>query len=172
MYTILQNTSKAELPIEPPIKKDGSYYPLEMLFNGLWECVYSDTYDELLEILIPGYIAGNEEERAYLITSYFQQAAAIAQALFLNNFDPSEYNDEEKAILLAHKYNPVEIDTWASEIPLILLDVCYEPYTNVAKPQAVGDGVILWLKIGNAETVLRSLSSIGNINLFVYNGNR
>ena len=59
--------------------------------------------------------------------------------------------------------SPIYRKEWNSKIPVILVDLAYQPYTDIIPP--VGDN-IYWIRPSSDDSLLSSLHDINTITLF------
>lgn len=176
----------------PEVKDDGSNYPWRMFFDNNQRIVDADTTDELLSFLIPNYDVMDETARYDARVSLASQVRLLARATVLANLTPEQAEtikdwewdvltySEETGDGTADPYgwgdgtqpigtdNPDVVDEWSSEVPLILLDINYHPYTDIYRPvSSEGDYAevknIIWLRPNSELQLLTSLSRIGYI---------
>lgn len=68
--------------------------------------------------------------------------------------------DPVRTVLLAHTQEPPVLEqAWTHEVPLVLVDVAYAPYSDRPCPA----GNIVWLRPATADGYLRSLAAAGII---------
>jgi hypothetical protein len=157
-------------PIEPPHKDDGSGYRFEMIYEGRGSRAYADTAAELLDCLIPGYETMSADERLTARVAYGTGLLAPLQAEVLQDVDQTALSEDERAVLLAPRYEPIAVAEWASEAPLVLLDVHYAPHSDVPAPHSTLEDVanprnLVWVRVVDEYEMLLSLANIGFIAL-------
>lgn len=157
-------------PVEAPRKADGSGYRFEMIFEGRHSRAYADTAVELLDCLIPGYETMSVEERLNARVAFGTGLLAPTQAEVLQSVNQTALNEDEKAVLLAPRYEPITVAEWGSEVPLVLLDVHYAPHSEQPAPVSTLEDVtnprnILWIRVVDDYEMLLSLADIGYISL-------
>lgn len=169
---ITRNPLAEETPalIEPPHKDDGSGYRFEMIYEGGVSRAYADTAVDLLDCLIPGYASMSSEERLTARVGYATALLAPAQAAVLSQVDQTALSEAERAVLLAPRYEPIAIEEWDSETPLVLLDVHYAPHSDLLAPRSTLEDVadprnIVWIRVVDEFDLLVSLTRIGYIDL-------
>lgn len=132
---ILKNNPSEEGIIETPLNQYGNQYSFCMFFNNETEVAFADSYFELLEALIPMYSQQDENTQEYLRIKLAQQAAAEIQAEILYTVDLETLALKEQKILTHPKHLPqLPIEWWTSEIPIVVVETAYQPYTDVIKP--------------------------------------
>ena len=176
----------------PEVKDDGSNYPWRMFFDNNQRIVDADSLEELLLFLIPNYDVMTEENKKLARVSLASHVRMLARSTVLANLTPETaekikdwewdvltYGDDEGEGT-ADPYgwgdgsqpigtdNPDVMDEWSSEVPLILLDTNYYPYTDILPPvSSEGDYEevknIIWLRPNTEMLLLTSLSRIGYI---------
>jgi hypothetical protein len=159
-------SSENDIDLYPvPTKSDGSYYQYELIDSAAWARVYSDDIKELMEYLIPEYTGEYTQRLNHAISMQVK-----IQAQILSYYLDADVTDEEYSILVGPRHIQPEIKLWTSQVPLILIDSFYEPYTNTTPP--VGNFIekndnILWIEVAKSEsTYLKSLDYLG---LFQFN---
>lgn len=189
---ITPNSRKGEKSSEVPYKDDGEFFDFIMYFDGNSKIAYSDSPAELLELLIPGYSDMSEEQRLDARLSRAINLQAVTQAqivLSLSQDDKDqlkewelkalrgEYNDQDSYAIrgfwkenLPEETNPEDVsegdqlDVWESQIPLVLIDAAYKPWSDIEPPLGNPEGSnIVWLKPVDEIDFLLSLTSINYI---------
>lgn len=168
--TIIENTLEGEAPPDAPLREDGTNYNYCMYVDDYSSIVFADTPEELLETYIPGYSEMDEAERVYERIRFAQAASAAVQAqiLFEEGVGEKDVTGEEWAVLTAPRnLAQPRADWWTCEVPLVVVETAYEPYTTVPRPaSALADGKgaapnLLWVRPGEEEDFLVSLHEIG-----------
>lgn len=168
---IVRNNPAADEAMLAPLKDDGRSYRYCMYFNGDAEAVFADTYEELLTVLIPGYSEMDELNADIARIRLAQAVAAQIQAEVLSEVDPSTVSAEDMAILTAPRsQKQPEATWWKNEIPLVVVETSYAPYTEVPRPaSALSDTVdapnLWWIRPGEDEDFLYSLHEVGYLRL-------
>lgn len=91
-------------------------------------------------------------------TRTWQQAELVAEA----ETRVGPLPDEVRAVLLSRTQEPPVLDQpWTHEVPLVLVDVAYTPYSD--RPYPAGN--IVWLRPATADGYLFSLAAAGVIAL-------
>lgn len=178
----------------PALRLDGTNFPWRMFFEDNSRIADADTPAEMLDLLKPGYLdAGDETEKLELRTELARSVQALARAVSLANIskenlekmkewewnvlnfgggdsgapmDPYGWGDGTGELGVA---NPDVVDFWSSDVPLILVETSYQPYTDIHRPIShLGDYYkslpnMIWLRPQDELTLLRSLSQIGYI---------
>lgn len=170
MAAVLTRNPDAEEKIVDPVKADGSRYRYEMIFEGGRSRAYADTAIELVDALVPGYEAMDEEGRTRARVSYASSLLAPVQATVLQRVDQTAIPEAEKRVLLQPRFEPVVVEEWSSEVPLVLLDVHYQPYSDIAAPvstlESGGDPRnLIWLRAADDLSLVLSLDRAGLISL-------
>lgn len=189
---VLPNSREGEKPSEVPYKEDGEFFEYIMYFDGNRRIAYSDDPAELIDLLISGYLEMNEEERLDARLSRVINLQAVTQAQIVLNLSPEdkeslsewelvalkgEYNETNSYAIrgfwkerLDKGENPEQIedsdklDIWTSEIPLVLIDAAYKPWSDIEPPLGNPDGNnIIWLRPVDETDFLHSLASINYI---------
>ena len=170
MSAKVTRNSFADTEVVDPTKDDGSRYRFEMIFDSGRSRAYADTAADLVDVLVPGYAALDAEAKIAARVRYVTDMLASVQAAVLNAHDQSDLTPEERAILLQPRFEPVVVDEWSSEVPLVLADVHYAPYSDLTPPMSTLDDVadprnLIWLRAGEEFALLTSLARIGYISL-------
>jgi hypothetical protein len=176
-YTIYGPGDREPAPGVPgailtPTNTHGDTYPYCMVTAGGNDLVFADTFDDLADALIPGYLTETDPvEQAMMRIRLAESAAVTMQAAILTATDPDTITDDEWAVLTAPKVGPgaPEAPLWASTVPLIVVETSYQPYTTRLRPYTVTDGIqsenLWWIRPGLTEDLLLSLHDIGYIRL-------
>ena len=165
---IERNTRAGAVPVAPR-RPDGSLYRFAMYFDGLRSVAYADTPEELCEVLIPGYSAMSNDERLTARILYATRSQVQLQAAIAAEADPSGCTDEERGVLLGPRDVPPAPEVWQADVPLVLVDVYYEPQGQLARPvgrpRSGGEdnSNILWLSAVDESSLLTSLAAAGLI---------
>lgn len=181
---IVQNTREGEAPPAPPTREDGTLYPYAMHFDGYKSVAFADTPEDLIGVLIPDYAdLSTEDERltARILLAVTAQTAVQAQINASTEVDQPEHwealSDAERQVLLGdrveqpHGWGDGPLgDVWESEIPLVLVETGYAPYTAYDRPlSAEGDveepSNIIWLRPVDEWEFLRSLARAGYVSV-------
>ncbi len=148
--------------IRIPTRADGRYYAYELIFGGGESRAYADTFEELAAALIENYADTapaplNQRIRYAFDAQVRIQAAINAQLLD----DPSiAVPPEDAEILSRPRGQRIDLTTWSSTIPLVLLATDYAPVGPHPRP----DGeTIIWIDPVNAESLIRSLADAGYV---------
>lgn len=155
-----------------PLTPDGRPYRYAWTdSNG--DTVYALTGDHLINVWIPGYLDRTPEERARIRAEHAVRARTEIVATLAADASAGVLSDSEEAILLADLSNMPELDRWGSEIPLVLLEGTYRPFTDRLPPVSSLDGDvrdpsnILWLRHSSGNSYVESLARAGYITLDV-----
>ena len=177
---LVQNTTAAEDAPQPPLKEDNTLYPYCMFYEGDQSIAYADTPEELLEFLIPGYLEKDETGRLESRILLAHAAQVRVQAVIVAESPQDQLDalsDTEKNVLLGsratqpHGWGEGPMgDVWDSEIPLILVESAYAPYSDIDQPiSGIADVIdppnIIWLRTVDEWEFLVSLSRCGFVNL-------
>jgi hypothetical protein len=172
---IVPNTTEANVEdLEPPTKDDGNPYRYEMLFNASVDRAYADTTDELLACLIPQYLTMTEGERMAARLSHAVRTQVSLQAdINWEHANLTGCSPEEVAVLAGDRTTPPEIRAWSSAVPLVLVDVFYQPTGALPRPfSTVADVAnppnIFWLTPADGYDYISSLSTLGFIEVHLH----
>ena len=168
---VLRNNVEADGPIVAPTHEDGTGYRYCLYFNGYATVAFADSYLDLLDALIPGYADLSEEDAAFERIKLAGGVAAVVQAEILAQVDREDIADEDWAVLIAPRLGAQpRADWWTCEVPLIVVETGYEPFTDVPRPasglSAAADAPNLWwIRPAEEEDFLLSLHEIGFVRL-------
>lgn len=153
-----------------PVKEDGSRYRYEMLFEQGRTRAYADSAADLLGVFVDGYADLAVEERVRARIEYAASLLAPMQATILHGSDQTDLSDEDRAVILQPRHEPVVVEEWSSAVPLVLLDVHYIPFSEVPAPVSTLEDVanpanLVWLRPSDEYEFLMSLHRVGTISL-------
>lgn len=187
---IVGNVRAGEKPLRPPFKDNGELYRYLMYFDSNSKIAYADSLMELYDLVFPGYSEKDPserlKERIQFALGLQEQFQALLPVTTPEN-DWESLKDWEKKVV-SGEYNESKpffvrdfwkeelpegvsaedvpeddrMDVWLAEVPLILTDVLYEPFTDYPKPlgRPEGDNII-WIKASDEEEFLQSLNFSG-----------
>lgn len=167
------NSEESVATLEIPTRPDGGYYRYEMICDGGWTRAYDDSAAGLLEHLIPGYEAMNEEER---LIARIRNAIAIQvplQAAINVQWQDSPRTPAENDILNGSRATQPAVEYWDAENPLVLIDAFYAPFTETpATVSGLGNFEdpenLWWLRPASSELeYLQSLHEASVITLSI-----
>lgn len=136
------------------------------------EITYADTAAEALAVLISGYgdIPDDDIEEAEI--ARFEHAAQVAsvvqahvvqRAIEKAEFSLEDADEDTLTALMTDKTRAISVDgAWSREIPLILVDLNYAPYS----PHPVPTGNVVLLSAHNEVDYLTSLSALGMVRYY------
>lgn len=176
-------------PPSPELKDDGTNFMWRMFFDQNRYIIDADFPDECLDQLIDGYLLAAPDEKYQLrveLARAVQMSARTTILAGVNEDDVAEWEWDVlayEAPLHATDSDPygwgdgsgqlgvhtsTVSDVWASEVPLVLLETSYDPFTAISRPVSTeGDYLfvknLIWLEPSNEEDFLRSLSRVGFI---------
>lgn len=172
MAVVLPNvTESIATPFEVPLKDDKSPYRFEMLFNGYVDRAYADTAGELLGFLIRNYARMTDTEKRSARLHHAVRMQTKRQAdLNYSHDNLRGCTPEEQVVLSSSRATPPDIREWSCEVPIILVDVFYEPVGKLPRPISTFADVenppnILWVRPEDEYEYLISLANIGAIDL-------
>lgn len=190
---ITANTLMGEKSPAVPYKEDnGDFYKYIMYFDDNRRIAYADDPVDLIEVLYPGYESLDDEERMNKRLKIAMQVQSSAQAQIVANLTTDEresLEDWELAVLqgtynetrpyairdfwketLPSGVSPDDVDeeeqmsVWSKPYPIVLLDVAYDPWTDIIPPLGNPDGSnIIWVSPVDETEFLESLSTLGLI---------
>ncbi|MPQ98129.1 hypothetical protein GB931_09385 [Modestobacter sp. I12A-02628] len=170
---IVRNSRSGDSPPEPPRTAQDTLYPYAMFFDGGKYIAYADDPVDLLSALTTGYAdlddAGQMQARIRLAID----AQVALQAVINAEADPAALaalTEEETAALTGPCFEQPRIDFWYPEIPLVVVESGYQPYTDINRPiSGIADVEyppnMIWLKPLDEWDLLVSLADAGYISL-------
>lgn len=174
--TIVDGKKKNVTPPAPSVKEDGSFYNWRMFYLENSKIADSDSIEELIDILVPGYKSIlSESERLSVRTNFLNDMAYSLRLLIYSNLSEEELEnledwEEEKLepTRLSPTFNWSEsAPVWKSKIPLILLASDYGENDNYPPLSIEGDFQnshnLVYLDPTEEITFLESLSRVGFI---------
>jgi hypothetical protein len=153
---------RAGRPIHQATRPDGTRYRYEMICNGGSQRAYADSMTELIGALIPDYVPMTDNESNVARLRYSKNLEAALQAQFLMA-DPDAVTDEQRDVLLTSRRDPLNIDHWDANVPLVAVTIDYEPYYPLPQPT----GNVVWIDPSDEATFLYSLNDLGHISLAI-----
>lgn len=185
---VLSNVPEGHTPPDVPRKENNEVYDYFMSYEGGRYLAYADDPAELIDLLIPGYLDSDEDDR---IVSRIRLALAVqtqAQALVLVGLSAEESEAlkpwETKVLMheggssphgwgkeageVVEESSDETVDIWYSKVPLVLVETGYAPFTEVPRPlSAFGDTQkeenLVWLRPSDEEDLLDSLALVNAI---------
>ena len=177
MGVLVRNLSEAEniTDLKIPTRADGTYYRYEMIVDGGWSRYYDDDPIALVAFLIPGYDNLDEEGRLAARIRHAVDLQVRLQARLNVFFSETDRTDAENQILMAPRTTPPVVTDWTCDIPLVLVDAFYAPYSDLPRPDAPqprsdDDLPTLWW-LRPAEDELEYLRSLDDSSLIDLNIN-
>ncbi|PRY39342.1 hypothetical protein LY71_12111 [Geodermatophilus tzadiensis] len=170
---VIQNSRQGQPPPPAPRREDGGLYLYSMFFDGFESIAFADKPEELLAVLILGYDemddAGRLEHRIRLAI----RAQVVVQAYInadLDAEDAEPLTEEERAILHGPRHEQPRVDSWDPQVPLVLVETGYAPYTDIDQPiPGIADVQdppnLIWLRPIDEYGFLESLHQAGFIAL-------
>lgn len=139
------------------------------------ELFYAETADNLLGHWIPGYQHADHTGRALLRAQHAVQVrdGLAAQLVTTAKTNGIPLTREQEAVLLDDLDKMPDITRWDSEVPLVLLEGMYRPYTHRLPPLSGIDGDvqnptnIIWLRNAHPDSYIQSLATAGMIDLAI-----
>lgn len=172
MSIIVGKNNRAEDgPVTPPEHPEGGSWPLCMYYRDGLMVAFADSYAELIFALIPGYQEMDEDEKAYQRVRLAQGAAAQVQGRILAQVDRNDVSDADWDVLVAPRgQEQPRADWWTSDVPLVVVETSYEPFTGVPRPASGlhaddAETNLWWVRPGEEDDFLVSLHEIGYIRL-------
>ncbi len=153
-----------------PRRADGSLYRYEMIFGGFAARVYADSVTELCEHLITGYAELDDDvAQAAARIQHAVRAQVHVQADIVAQHGMEGCTPAERELLLGSRHEPPMVGEWQPDVPLVLVDVYYEPLGPLPQPkgQPRGGGPegsnLIWLRAGDEADLVESLAEVGLI---------
>jgi hypothetical protein len=151
-----------------PAKPDGTPWPLLLVHGD--RVTGADTAGELLAQLIPGYYAISDGDSGHddalwaryesaLATATQLQETLLAAAAENGDFDAATADEATLTALLTDKTTPYAGPVWRQQVPLVLIDTDYQPFTRRPRP----DGRVVYLRPAQERDYLTSLAEAGVI---------
>lgn len=168
---IMRNNLEEDGPIVPPVKDNGQGFQYCMYFRGDVDVAFADSYDELMDVLVPHYSEMSEEDKAFERIRLAQGAAAQIQGMILASLDEGAVSEEEWVVLAAPRSGPQpRADWWTSDVPLVVVETSYQPFTDVPRPASAKASTadadnLWWIRPAEEEELLFSLHEVGYIRL-------
>ena len=114
-----------------------------MIFGGFASRVYADSVTELCEHLIPGYAELDEDVAQAAARIECAVCAQVhLQADIVAQHGMEGCTPAERDLLLGARHEPPMVGEWQPDVPLVLVDVYYEPSAPCRSPRdnpAAGD---------------------------------
>ena len=151
-----------------PERPEGGLYRFEMIFDGGRFRAYADSATELCGQLIEGY--GELESQVAQAAARIQHAVraqVLLQAAIVADADLASCSAGERATLVGPRHVPPAVAVWEADVPLVLVDVYYEPLGElplpVGRPRGGGPerSNLVWLRPGDEAELLSSLAEAG-----------
>lgn len=168
---VAKNNRAEDGPVTPPEHPDGKSWPYCMYYRDGLAVAFADSYSELILALIPGYQEMDEGDKAFHRIRLAQGAAAQVQGRILAQVEQTDVSDAEWQVLVAPRgEEQPRADWWTSEVPLVIVETSYEPFTDVPRPASGLESPdastnIWWVRPEEEEDFLISLHEIGFIRL-------
>ena len=130
----------------------------------------AETATEMVAAGLPGYTGIDDDDEAlYARYDSLVELAEVlqnhlaSQACADGRWDPSEADEDELSAVYGPRDTPSSLATWAGVVPLVAVATDYQPFTDRPAPS----GRIIWVDPSSELSYLRSLHTIGVIELFV-----
>lgn len=170
-HVIVQNTRSGEAPVEPARRDDGTRYDYGMYFNEGRSIAWGDGFEDLIEVLSPGYQAADEQQALIERITLALRARKIVQAQVFAEADDGDVealNPEEMSILDGTHQGRITIEDWNSDIPLVLVTTAYQPHTDTPRPVSKHGPYLevpnmWWIDPMEDESLIRDLAAIGYV---------
>ena len=136
MPVLVRNVSASEdlSSLQIPTRPDGTYYRYEMICDSGWTRMYDDSVVSLLTHLIPGYTKLDDMGRLAARIRHAVDSQVTLQAQLNVFFAATPRDDVEQQVLLSPRHQPPAPGEWNCEIPLVLVDAFYSPYSDLVRP--------------------------------------
>ncbi len=153
-----------------PRRADGSLYRYEMIFAGFAARAYADSVTELCQHLVDGYAELDEDAaQAAARIQHAVGAQVQLQADIVAQHGTEGCTPAERELLLGSRHEPPAVAVWQPDVPLVLVDVYYEPLGPLPRPKGSPrgggpeDSNLVWLRPGDEAELLESLTEAGLI---------
>lgn len=177
----LQNHQETEEPLIPPRHaEDDTAFLYCVYLPGGTDIVFTDSYTELLDVLIPNYSQMDEDQQ---IIKRAELARSVAVEIQTQILIDEEYeflinsgvvSDEElKTLKSPRDIEPPQADWWKCQVPLVVVETDYEPFTDIPRPaSALSDGNVVspnlfWIRPVEEEDFVVSLYDAGFITILI-----
>lgn len=172
--TIVSNTFEDLAPVPAPLHEDGTPFLYEMLFNAYADRAYADNPEDLLDCLIPRYATMTASERLAARLSHAVRVQTTVQADINYEHDNlTGCTPEEIEVLTCTRSVPPNVGTWSCEVPLVLVDVFYQPAGDLTPiVSGIADVTnppnVYWLRPSDEDDYLASLAYVGFVGLHAH----
>lgn len=172
MMQTLEDPSAGTMPARPGA--DAWPHALAYSHEGELTVAVADTAGELLSLVIPDYPATDADESDIaaveavridygLAVARQVQVSLMAQALERGRVVEEDLDEPLLNSLLAAKDTSLALEgDWEHEVPLVVLDMAYAPFTDTPRPQ----GRVVWVDVHSETDLLASLDRIGVVRWF------
>lgn len=155
-----------------PRRPDGEHYRYEMICDQGLTRLYDDSITGFLSHIIPGYTRFDEKERLTARIRHAIEVQAILQSQLNLFFREIIQTPDEEALLNSPKHVQPTIESWGCQVPLVLIDAFYFPYSLAPRPYSEIEDVampsnIWWLR--PAEDEMTYLISLHDISFIDFN---
>ncbi len=152
MSVLVRNINEEQTleDLATPIHPSGRFYRFEMICDDDTNRVYDDSVKGLLDHLISGYSEMSADEKVQALLKHASDSQVRLQARLNIFFDQVPRTPEEEAVLVGPRYEQPSVDVWESQVPLVLVDSFYAPYSDKVRPvssegDVISAGNIWWL---------------------------
>ena len=165
---------------DPPLTATSTAYRYELTYDGDHRRAYADTLTELCGALIEGYDPDEMTERLTdedipdeqlekLVTGELDElrivhcvGVQVRLQATINTQEPiDQLPADDRNTLRGDRVDQPAIDSWDSEVPLVLSTHDYQPNGNLPRPT----GNIIWLDPRDEATYIGSLEAAGLVRL-------
>lgn len=157
-------------PMPPSTTTEGHEFPLCLFFDGGASIAYADSYEDLLDVLLPGYLTWTSDRRLRERIDYAATQAVWVQAqVWADNTEP--LTAEQEALLGAPRLGALApTGSWEAPVPLVVLSTSYSPYTDIAAPVGYGqtpegEDTVWVIDPMSEEALLTTLHEVGAVRL-------
>lgn len=161
-------------PISVPPARDGGDRPIIAIYGPLGRSC--ERFGEVVGLIVPEYddVEDRIEDSPDAIALRIEAAMRFADQLQIAY--AAEATPEVVAALTDAEGEAIFSDApgqrpyiglvWSSTLPLVLLDVDYQPYTPIPAPTTAGDGRVVYICPSSEQAFVESLAALGMIRLF------
>lgn len=157
-------------PMPPSSTDQGHEFPLCLFFDGGASIAYADSFDDLVDVLLPGYLTWTVEQQQRARIDYAVSQAIWVQAQVWAENTTVLTPDQEALLGAPRVGDSAPTGIWDASVPLVVVASSYAPYTTIAIP--VGQGTTqegepsVWvLDPTSEETLLTTLHEVGAVRL-------
>jgi hypothetical protein len=158
---VVKNVGTAMFRGRMPRTVSGERCRFAARLTGKHTARFSTTLPEALSVVMGELYAQQDQGERRTAREVFATALAVKlQAAFLIG---QEVSDVDSALLLSDKGAPVNVETYAGEVPLMLVESQFAPFTEVPAP----NGRVMWVRPVDEWLFAVSLAEAGVVDVEV-----